>query len=187
MTSTRRLEQEHRTILLLLAVLGRLARQALAGERPVKQLEEAIALLRAFADEGHHGKEEGHLFPALLIAGVVPRHGDHVALMVQEHDVGRRELDAVAEAVIALALGYDASGRLARAVARYVALLQDHIQLENEVLFPLARELLLRASDTLERGYADVDVATFGPGGYDRVLARIDALAAATLGSSAAR
>ena len=186
MTPTRRLEREHQTILLLLTVLERLARQALAGERPVTALEEAIELLRVFADQGHHRKEEGHLFPALNAAGL-PQHGGHVALMLLEHDVGRRELDAIAEASLALALGHDAADRLARAVGRYVDRLRDHIQLEDEVLFPLARELLPGAGDALTGDYADVDLATFGPGGYARVLARIDALAAATLGVTAAR
>jgi hemerythrin-like domain-containing protein len=179
---TQRLEQEHRKVLLLVSVLERLARRVARGERPLEPLDRTLGLLRTFADGAHHGKEERHLFPALVDVGL-PAYTGPVACMLAEHDAGRGELGAMLDALFELRCGVDgASGRLTRAASRYVALLREHIAKEDEVLFPIARELLPPgAAAALAAGYADVDLRTYGPGGYARALERIDALAAEVL------
>lgn len=179
MTPTRRLEQEHEQILGLLGVLGHLARRVLHGERPLDEVQECIDLLRTFADEAHHGKEERHLFPALNETGL-PRRSGPVAIMLLEHDAGRSELTDMASALIELGCGVEeGAGRFSRAVSRYTNLLRDHIEKENDVLFPIACELLPPDSAaTLEAGYAAVDQEVFGAGGYAEALARIARLVA---------
>lgn len=182
MTPTQRLEQEHEKILLLLSVLERLARRVTAGEKPLEQIDQTLDLLRTFADGAHHGKEERHLFPALHGVGL-PQYAGPVAVMLLEHDAGRNEIADMADGLFELRCGVEAgAGRFARAASRYCTLLSEHIMKENEVLFPMACELLPpEAAETLTGDYADVDRETFGEGGYAKAVARIDALAAAVL------
>lgn len=179
MTPTKRLEQEHEQLLALLAVLELITRRLLDGERPLREVEECLDLLRTFADVAHHGKEERHLFPALIDAGLSRRSGP-VAVMLLEHDAGRCELTDMSSALIELGCGVDeGAGRFARAASRYALLLRDHIEKENDVLFPIACELLSPgAADALELGYAAVDLEVFGPHGYDQACARIAHLVA---------
>lgn len=179
MTPTKRLEQEHEQILALLTVLEHLARRLRDGERPLPELEECLQLLRTFADDAHHGKEERHLFPALNASGL-PRHSGPVAVMLLEHDAGRSELSDMSSALVDLGRGEEeGAGRFARAASRYVGLLRDHIDKENDVLFPIACELLPGdAVEPLEREYAAVDAEVFGPDGYAKALERIAALVA---------
>lgn len=181
MTPTKRLEQEHEQILDLLTVLEHLARRVREGERPLPDLQECLQLLRTFADDAHHGKEERHLFPALNASGL-PRHSGPVAVMLLEHDAGRSELSDMGSALIDLGLGEEeGAGRFARAASRYVGLLRDHIDKENDVLFPIACEILgADATEPLVREYAAVDVEVFGPDGYAKALERIAALVART-------
>jgi hemerythrin-like domain-containing protein len=188
MSPTERLDQEHAHIQRLLAALERLVRRLHDEDPPLDGLEEALGLLRGFADAAHHGKEERHLFPALGVAGLSNEVGP-VAVMLLEHDAGRRELDDIAEALGALRAGVpEGAGRLARAASRYAALMRDHIDKEDQVLFPMARELLPRGvAAALAGEYARVDEEALGPGGYARALARLDALVAAAGGPAAPR
>lgn len=180
MTPTKRLEQEHEQILALLTVLEHLARRVRDDERPLREIEECLHLLRSFADIAHHGKEERHLFPALNEQGL-PRRSGPVAIMLLEHDAGRSELADLAAALIELGCGVaEGAGRFARAAARYTGLLRDHIEKENDVLFPIACELVPAETERLEREYAAVDLDVFGEGGYAKTLERIAQLVASS-------
>ncbi|MCW8140271.1 MAG: hemerythrin domain-containing protein [Planctomycetota bacterium] len=183
MTPTHVLEEEHERILVLLLVLDRLARQVREGERPFDRIAECLELLRTFADDAHHGKEERHLFPALEQVGL-PRHAGPIGVMLREHDLGRAELSTMAAALDDLRRDEaGAAVRLSRAAASYTGLLRDHIDKENLVLFRMARELLaVGAAEALAAAYAGVDEEALGPGGYARALARIDRLEQEVLG-----
>lgn len=185
MTPTYRLELEHQRILDLLTVLDCLAERIRNGERPLEQLAETLVLLQGFADVAHHGKEELHLFPALNRAGL-PREGGPVAVMLLEHDAGRGDLDKMAAGLGELRRGVSSGvARLVEAAAEYSQLLRAHIAKENQVLFPIVCRLLPPdAGATLEPHYDAVDDETIGPGGYARVLARIDALVEAVVGAA---
>ena len=188
MSATALLVHEHRQIERVLGALDRLAGQAAGGpgDAPAlaPALAEAVALLRGYADRAHHGKEEEHLFPALAAAGLGPGEGP-VAVMLEEHEVGRRELDAVADALADLGAGApDAGEDLARHVAAYTALLRDHIEKEDAVLFPMADEVV--DAGALAAGFAAADAAAFGPEGRAGWERRIDALVATARGRASA-
>src|SRR6185436_17048913 len=83
------LRSEHEVIQQVLDCLERLAERASANARlDVQLVERALEFLVTFADRCHHGKEEGILFPALIERGLPSRAGP-IAVMLQEHDVGR--------------------------------------------------------------------------------------------------
>ena len=126
------LMDEHRTIEQVLAALD-----AAAGkELPLDFYERAVDFITQFADGCHHDKEEGLLFPALEAHGV-PKGGGPIAVMLQEHEIGRA---CVARLRAAIAAGDRAAAR--DAAGDYTDLLRPHIAKEDGVLYPIARSVL---------------------------------------------
>jgi hemerythrin-like domain-containing protein len=143
------LREEHRIILRVLDVLEMAAAQLACG-RPLPEgwWPEIVAWLRSFADKNHHAKEEAALFPAMVKAGV-PSEGGPIAVMLEEHERGR-----------ALVRAMEAGEAVARAAKarEYVALLREHIDKENGVLFPMADAVLDdRAQGALTREFEAVE------------------------------
>jgi len=168
---TQTLREEHRVILRALALLE-VAAGRLGDGRPLPDgwWDGLLDWLRGFADLNHHGKEERHLFPALVQAGV-PAEGGPVSVMLEEHAEGRALLQAMAAG---------APGGRAEAARRYGHLLRDHIDKENGVLLPLADAVLdPQAQLLLSRGFEKVE-AEQGPAAFiERAEAEVDRLAAA--------
>jgi hemerythrin-like domain-containing protein len=174
--ATAELRHEHEVILRALAVLERMS-DRLASGQPVSSatVAELVQLLRTLADHCHHGKEEDHLFPALRAKGA----GEVLPAFLKEHEEGRRYLRTLAS---------EAPGtERAAAARRYVGLLRDHIQREDEVLFPLADGLFTPEEHAaLGRAYEDVEREVVGPGVHDQLvatLARLEAAMPAEVGS----
>lgn len=182
MQATDTLRQEHRAIELVLDQLDRLAGQAEAGEGIDRQTaERALDILRNFADRCHHGKEEGHLFPALADRGF-PRDSGPVAVMLHEHEAGRAHLGALAAALPG-ALGGDqaASRAFAEHARAYTALLRAHIGKEDTVLFPLAERALGEADDRqLTAAFDALEEREIGPGVHEQYHCWIEEMVAAT-------
>jgi hemerythrin-like domain-containing protein len=167
--ATAELRHEHEVILRALAVLERAGeRLATGGRVDEAALLELVALIRLFADTCHHGKEEDQLFPALREKGF----GATLGVFLDDHAEGRGYLAILAGGAPAAARG--------SAARKYVGLLRDHIQRENEVLFPMADDVLDHDEHArLARRYAEVEERVVGPGGHDALLATLDRLEAA--------
>lgn len=174
-TATAVLRMEHRVILKALDVLDAAAGRLAAAESvPEAAWSALLDWLRGVADARHHAKEERLLFPALEAAGV-PRAGGPIAVMLEEHDLGRALVRDMREG--------PAAHRAARAW-EYVRLLRAHIAKEDEVLFELADALLdAPAVDALRRGYAAADLeqdAATEPAAAQAALERLAAALDAT-------
>jgi hemerythrin-like domain-containing protein len=104
--------------------------------------QDAAEFFAGFADGTHHRKEEGVLFPAMIDAGV-PSSGGPIPVMLMEHEQGRTLVRAMRDAATGLDAGDSGAGQRVIASARsFVALLRDHIVKEDEVLFPMAAQLI---------------------------------------------
>jgi len=165
------LREEHRVILRALGVLDAAAAR-LAGGRPLPEgwWPEIIWWLRGFADKNHHAKEETSLFPAMVKAGV-PSVGGPIEVMLEEHQRGR-----------ALVRAMEAGEPAARAAKarEYVALLREHIEKENGVLFPLADAVLDdRAQAALTREFEGVEAEQGREASIPHAEAAIERLGAA--------
>jgi len=143
MRSTEILMEEHRLILHLIAALEAQAGKLQSGS-PVRAgfFLDAVDFVRNFADGCHHKKEEGALFPAMLKAGL-PKDGGPVAVMLAEHEQGRQFNRGMERAARAIETG-DPGARtdLAKNALGYVSLLRQHIQKEDEMLFPMADRMI---------------------------------------------
>lgn len=180
------LTRDHESILLLLGTLERLVDPA-RSSGAVPLLRRALALLHRFADEAHHAKEERCLFPALARAGLPLQMGP-LAVMLHEHDQGRALTRAMDSALEALAAGRPgAAQELERAARQHVQHLRQHIAKENQVLFPMARQLLAAAdlSGLAEPCRAVVE-AVLGPGLEATARAEVASLAEESQGNPVA-
>jgi hemerythrin-like domain-containing protein len=108
---------------------------------------EAADFIAGFADGCHHMKEEGVLFGAMVSAGMPPQGGP-IAVMLMEHEQGRQFTRGLRDGVKKWEAGDDAGHRTVISNARsYVALLRDHIMKEDEVLFPMAAQMIAPAQE----------------------------------------
>lgn len=169
---TAALRHEHEVILRALALLERLG-EGLETGAPVDRgaLAWLLDFFTTFVDRCHHGKEEQHLFPALERRGI-PRQGGPVGVMLHEHETGRGLLRVMRE-------GDDRGDdrEVARAIQGYSALLRAHIYKENEILFPLAEQLLAEEEQGgLVHAFEAVERVVVGPGIHERLLAKLDEL-----------
>ncbi|HMN47448.1 MAG TPA: hemerythrin domain-containing protein [Povalibacter sp.] len=142
------LDQMHQRILGSLAELQQLVERAQREGADVAARNDARAL-RAFFNEHarqHHASEESEVFPALLDSGDAELVG-HVQRLQQDHgwlDVDWYEIDPMLDA-FAEGIGTDLEA-LRVAVQVYADLYRDHISLEENVVYPRAREIGVAAS-----------------------------------------
>jgi hemerythrin-like domain-containing protein len=143
MKLTATLSNEHRVIEQVLRCLVEMASRARAtGTVDGDSADSTLRFLRTFADACHHKKEEDVLFPALARVGFTPDAGP-VAVMLEEHELGRAHLGRLEAAIQRARLGgKDAAEDFATSVHAYVDLLTEHIAKEDNILFPLAEQAL---------------------------------------------
>jgi len=156
MTATTALRSEHNHILAMITCLRAACRAAQeSGELDAETFRSSIDFIRNYADAWHHAKEEDLLFPALEEEGM-PREGGPIAVMLQEHVLGRTYVRQMAEHLDAALNGDDgARQHVLRFALAYANLLTQHIQKENNILFNMADQILMPEVQThLEQKYA---------------------------------
>ena len=178
MEATDILMSEHRVIERVIASLEAAANKLSAGGavRPAFFVD-AAEFVRGFADGCHHKKEEGVLFEALVAAGL-PKNTGPVAVMLQDHEQGRAFTRGMREAALRLA-GGDASARseVIRNARGYAALLREHIQKEDQVLFPMADQVIPPAQHgQITARFEHVEHEETGEGVHEKYLALAEAL-----------
>ena len=156
------LSQEHGAILRLLDALEAVAHHLAVGTAvPGELLREVLEALGVHIEQIHMSKEERVLFPYLEAHGM-PRSTAVVAALASQHDTARvyaRDLQRLADRIVAGDAGArDAVAPLAR---EFVALVREHIHIEDAYFYSLAdRALPLGADGQLLRMFQEVDRVT---------------------------
>ena len=178
MQATETLMQEHEVIL---RVIGTLETEAgrLGADQPVRPgfFLDAADFIKGFADGCHHKKEEGVLFEAMVNAGL-PRQAGPIPVMLAEHEQGRAFTRGLRDAANRLAAG-DSTARAAVVdnARGYAALLRQHIQKENGILFPLADQVIPVAQQAqVAADFERVEHEETGAGVHEKYLALAEAL-----------
>jgi len=138
--------EEHQLILRMIALVEKSVALAEAGRFSDWRfyLDRALPFIRQYADHFHHAKEEDVLFKALVDNGM-PAQNSPVAAMLMEHDHGRAFVSGMEKAVQGLIAGERTVAELAENARGYCALLRDHIEKEDSILYPLAERVLPEA------------------------------------------
>ena len=167
------LMDEHRVIERVLDALETAA-GALERGQPVRPgfFLDAAEFIAGFADGCHHHKEEDVLFGAIVASGMPADQGP-IPVMLMEHEQGRAFTRNIRAAAGRLAEGDAAAARQVVANAKgYVALLRDHIAKEDEVLFPMADQMLSAdRHDAVLRDFARIEREDATAGAHERFLA----------------
>ena len=170
MIAVQELEEEHEAVKLSISLLDRMMETLLKdpGSVQTDHLEELLDFFRIFVDKCHHGKEEAFLFPALEKAGVQKQDGP-IGVLLSEHEKGRRYISQLENQIPGLR-NSDA-GEITTAnklVKSYAALMQQHIQKEDTILFPLADSRLSENEQTsMVREFENLEKEKIGPGRHE--------------------
>lgn len=174
-TATQNLENDHVQILRLIDVMEAMVKlpEANAGH-----LEEVIELIRNFADGLHHAKEENLLFPLMAERGFSLQQGP-IAVMLMDHDEGRRFVRGMADNTRAYKNGQGAAlAQVYSNMAGYAELLTNHIAKENNILFRMADNVFSDEDQQfLISEFAEIDGGK-GETSSPEFVSRIQALAA---------
>lgn len=177
MEATQVLMSEHRVIERVIQALDTAVKELELGH-PVRPgfFIDATDFIKGFADGCHHRKEEGVLFKALAENGMPPGAGP-VAVMLYEHEQGRRYTRLLREAASRLAGDPSARDAVIENASYYAALLRQHIQKEDHVLFPIADRLLPQeAQQRVTEGFEHLEHEETGEGVHEKYLALAQAL-----------
>jgi hemerythrin-like domain-containing protein len=151
------IRDEHRTIS---AILHGMEYLVWAIRKRGKQVDPRVFhamlyYLDTFSERAHHPKEDQFLFSALRRRGAGAEA--LITELEKEHAGGENALRRVAQALNR----YEEGGEkefpgFERAVERFVASYREHMRKEEELLFPLAEELLKAADwDAIDRAFAE--------------------------------
>jgi hemerythrin-like domain-containing protein len=138
-----------------------------------------VEFFRTYADRHHHGKEEDLLFREMERHGF-PAGDGPVAVMLQEHDMGRAlvgQMETVARGEGPLS--DEERSRVRSAAADFSMLLRQHIEKEDAVLYPMALKILPPGIvDELAAAFEAFDKKEMGGEAHERMKALADSLAA---------
>lgn len=157
------LMQEHEVILLVASAARREANRIRQGQGVDREkVVQILDFVRTFADACHHGKEEDLLFTRLETKGFSREMGP-VAVMLFEHEQGRGFVrQALANLEAAAAGDGNAANQVAQGLAGWADLIEQHIDKENNVLFPMAQQVLSQSeAHELEEAFARVERERF--------------------------
>jgi hemerythrin-like domain-containing protein len=160
--------EEHRLIERMLKVVSAAADRLDNGEEVDQEVfVNAADFFRNFADRCHHGKEESLLFEKMMEHGLSGEVGP-IAVMLREHQDGRAHVRRIAE-LSGKALDKKAAHELVLQTRGYVDLLGQHIQKEDNILYPMANTLLTSEDqEELGRGFEKVERELMGPSAHER-------------------
>jgi hemerythrin-like domain-containing protein len=177
---TEDLRSEHQGVLLMIDILGAMEDRFEQGQPvPPEDMREALDFLRTFVDRCHHAKEEGLLFPAMQEAHVADAD-ETIERLEDEHVRGRELVGRIGDGIDRLDAGDISAGReLAEDLHAYGELLRRHIEVEDDVLYPMAADALPPAEQArLVDGYERIERDEVGEGrheAYHEMLGRMKA------------
>jgi hemerythrin-like domain-containing protein len=137
------LMEEHRVIERVLIALEKAASRLSRGEDVyLRFFSGTTALIYGFADSYHYKKEEQVLFAALIENGF-PRKTGPVALMIAEHEEGRRLGQRLRQVTERFQSGdIKVRDQVVLSALGYVSLVRRHMDKEDKLLFPLVEKVI---------------------------------------------
>jgi hemerythrin-like domain-containing protein len=134
------LMQDHKIILRSLNVLQSMATTPNSEEIDQNDVAALLRFLRIFADEHHHGKEEGVLFPELMRSSEA--QGGPLRHLLFEHNQERSLVEGLEEA-----LRTNKRVEFFVLADRVTSRIRNHIQKEDGILFPILEALITDTQD----------------------------------------
>ena len=135
--------EEHKLIKKLIGFLSDKAKLIEEGSKADKDFfEKAVYIIKNFADKFHHAKEEDILSVEMVKKGM-PEKDSPIEAMLIEHEQGREFVSGMALALERL--DKDAGQAIIQNARGYIELLNEHIDKEDNILYPLAERMFTQA------------------------------------------
>jgi len=160
MKATEVLREEHDSIKLMFVILEKFSMMLQSGQGVnAAHLTQILEFMSGFVDKCHHGKEEELLFPVIKSVLTPDEGADPIGVMLVEHNVSRGYIKDITSAFNNYKAGdRKAITKVITSARSYINLLTQHIDKENNILFPIAdkfftqekQEELLKAFEKLE-------------------------------------
>lgn len=180
MEATQDLVNEHKAVLVALKLLEKIeVALAARDEQAPEHLNQLLDFFRGFVDRCHHAKEEDVLFPEMERHGI-ERGAGPIGVMLEEHDEGRRCVREMADGLARLRQGdRGALAGISQSASAYRNLLRDHIEKEEQVLFPMAEQMVSekQAADLASR-FDAIEREQVGVGKHEEYHAKLERLRA---------
>lgn len=138
-------------------------------EANLEHLGKIIEFLKVFVDKCHHGKEEGLLFPLLENMGI-RNEGGPIGVMLSEHNQGREYIRGMTNALEKIKSGkIDALSAFSDNAEKYIDLLRNHIEKENNILFNMADNVLdISEQSKLYDEFEEMEENVIGKGTHEK-------------------
>jgi hemerythrin-like domain-containing protein len=142
MKSTDLLLEDHKHLIAASDVLAQMA-ESVEGGQAVSEgdLADLLRFLNEFGDRHHQGKEEGVLFPALLV-DPAQKHYHRLSGLIFEHERQRSLIEGLYDSLFT-----KNNKDFIYYARRLKEVLRGHIREEEEMLFPLVETTLSAADD----------------------------------------
>jgi hemerythrin-like domain-containing protein len=141
-------------------------------EFPPESLSRAAEIIHSFIEQYHEKLEEDYLFPRFEKAGKLV---DLVNVLKEQHKAGRSLTESVkGSAVHATLKQADKRKELAAKLHLFIRMYRPHAACEDTVLFPALRTIVsAHEFDSLGEEFEDKEVALFGEGGFEKIVAQV--------------
>jgi hemerythrin-like domain-containing protein len=176
--ATEQLKKEHHAVKLMLLVLDKLCKKLESGEQiDTDHLDNLIEFFQVFVDRCHHAKEENMLFVAMQKT-MDPNDGDRIGALIKDHASGRNYIHELAAASTRYRAGdAEAAKTIVQNAKHYMTLLIQHIDIEDNVLYPMADARLSdRKQEELLGEFDLLEVEEIGVGKHEEFHRMIDRL-----------
>jgi hemerythrin-like domain-containing protein len=176
--ATEQLRKEHKAVKVMLRVLEKITKNLEAGDSiDPDHLASIIEFFQVFVDRCHHVKEENMLFVAMQKT-TDPGDGDRIGALLKDHVSGRNYIRDLSHAAKHFQDGDMAAvPEIIRWARAYITLVIQHIDIEDNVLYPLANERLSpKKQEELLAQFDKLEEEIIGVGKHEEFHKLIDKL-----------
>lgn len=169
MKPTEQLKEEHRIISSMLKILEMICKKLESGgEVSTADLKGILEFIKIFVDRCHHAKEEDLLFTAMEEIGISKRGGP-IGVMLMEHNTGRDYVKNMSDAIEKYKEGdKEISLKIVENAKNYIALLSQHIEKEDNILYPMAEtRLSANKQEELLEKFEKIEKERIGSGRHE--------------------
>ena len=156
---------------IILRVIGAITKECHALKNERKNLDKkffvsSIDFVRNYADKFHHAKEKDILFVEFCKNAHLA-HCNPIEQMLYEHRLGREFIQNLEQGI----KNNDKNKAIENGLG-YAALLEEHIYKENNILYPMADEILSdKAQKEMLRKFSEAERKNFKDGEIKKYLA----------------
>lgn len=166
------LRHEHDAVLFALKVLDKICGMLNSGsEVAYEDIVGILDFLETFIDKCHHSKEEKIYFPALEKAGIM-NQGGPIGALLAEHQEVRGYVRLMKDSLAHVPFHRD---KFVKASHDYIALVSNHIENENEVLFTAGdSKLSPEEQKTILEKFEEIENMLIGEGKHEEFHKKLE-------------